>query len=585
MNHRHMIGLLALLLASFGCCSAWAQKTWTGGVASNWFQAGNWDPSGPPTATDDVHISRPNQLNWPVVFNDDGFAVARDVFMAHGQIGRLWVESNSTLTVRDIDIGNNGEQALLTVWGGAELNSQISRIGLAANSPGGHNNWARVRDSGSRWNNSGGLAVGHGAGGKLDVEGGALVSTGALIVGTQAAGVGEVRIDGLDSRLSSSGPLVVGRFGSGEVTLSQMATLQANVSIVLAEQANSSGDLILQSAVAGIVDAPDISGGAGTARVILDHIQSNYVFERPSGSPVNLTGSLLLMHTNIGQSRLEGQYNHSGGTAAFNGELIFHGAQLEHPAAPVVVAQNSGHTGALYIREGSTATVGQTWVGFQAGSWGNLLLTQNSELNVNGALIAGQGGSGFIGIGGSQLNAGAIGIGMAHPVSAQAEVIVNGPNGLLNSLGVLQIGGSGQGSARLEAFGGGRVTVAGNLLVGSTGGGASQLLAGTGGGVTIGGALNLDAGAELLFGVDEFAPGWIESESVTIQPGVQLTVELIGGAPDPSETIVLIDTSGGISGTFASTNLPSGWVLDQTATQIRLNAGAAEDQIFSDRFR
>src|SRR5258706_5757317 len=52
-----VLGLLVLqgLSANLGA----ADKTWVGGVSSNWFEPANWDPAGVPVPTDSIVITNP----------------------------------------------------------------------------------------------------------------------------------------------------------------------------------------------------------------------------------------------------------------------------------------------------------------------------------------------------------------------------------------------------------------------------------------------------------------------------------------------------------------------------------------------
>ncbi|MCH8476663.1 MAG: hypothetical protein LAT56_01825 [Wenzhouxiangella sp.] len=375
--------------------------------------------------------------------------------------------------------------------------------------------------------------------------------------------------------------LVLGQAQRGRLTLGQTAVLAAQ-SLLLAEQAGSDAELVIEGVVGGQLDLPAVIGGSGDSRLVFRHNQSNYEFRRPSGTPVDTSGSLMLVQDQFFATRLLGQHSHTGGTRVRRGDLDLFGGQLIHPAVALEVAPEAFDIGALFIRNGSQADVGPTLVAGASGSFANLQVGPNTTLDINGLLAAGVSGTAFVDATGGVLTAQAVSLGSNLPESGQAQLNVLGASGRVFVSGDVDLGGP-AGLARYAISSGGQSEIGGDLRVGVGAGGRAELALGVVASLTVDGQLGLDNLATLHLEIDTFSHPVIQVASVLIAPGAALQVPDPTDPPDPGSSFVVLEAPGGISGTFGTVSLPVGWSLIQESTRL-LVALALADEIFADRF-
>lgn len=376
--------------------------------------------------------------------------------------------------------------------------------------------------------------------------------------------------------------LVVGQGQHGQLTLGQLAVLTTD-SLLLAEQADSQASLSIEGVVGGQLDAPAVLGGAGHAELVFRHNQSNYEFRRPGGAAIDTGGSLLLVHDQFASTRLLGQHSHSGGTRVSRGDLDLFGGQLSHPGAALAVAPDASDIGALFLRNGAQADVGPTLVAGGAGSFANLQVGTNSTLTIHAPLLAGVSGTAFVDVAGGVLNAPMIRVGSDLPESGQSTLSVLGAFARLFVSGDVELGGP-AGHARCHIFSGGQAEIDGNFRVGLGTGGTAELELGVVASLVVDGQLSFDSQASLRLGIDVFSHGAIQAGSVVIAPGARLEVPEPADPPASGSSFIVLETTGGISGSFTTVDLPTGWQLLQEANRLRI-ALVESDEIFADRFQ
>ncbi|MBE0661107.1 MAG: T9SS type A sorting domain-containing protein [Bacteroidales bacterium] len=145
----------ALLLCFSGL--TFAQKTWTGSTSTAWNIAGNWNPVGIPTASDNVTIPS-GTTHSPTVSGSTG-----------GVCNNLTVNSGATLSIT----GTSGSSTVLTVSGTATLNGALSI--------GGHflGNTGKLIAGNVVWNST--SSINAYLGGRMEVSGNYTFASGSSI--------------------------------------------------------------------------------------------------------------------------------------------------------------------------------------------------------------------------------------------------------------------------------------------------------------------------------------------------------------------------------------------------------------------
>ncbi len=214
-----VISILALVLVINTVSLFAADKTWTGTTDSNWAEASNWNPSGVPTASDNVKI--PNTSNDPVIQGDDISVLG------------INLKENSTLTILEgakltvlryisviagcsmynsgiINIGNFGYENVYIYNEGIIRNSSVLNIGNTRTSGkvGIHNLNTFENLSGGEINIDG-VSIG------IRMQSGTFINASRINIG----GIAEISEDGLHC----SGGLFYNNEG-GEMTINQTGT-------------------------------------------------------------------------------------------------------------------------------------------------------------------------------------------------------------------------------------------------------------------------------------------------------------------------------------------------------------------------
>jgi T5SS/PEP-CTERM-associated repeat protein/autotransporter-associated beta strand protein len=297
--------------------------------------------------------------------------------------------AGSHWTTNNLVIGYQGTSAL-TVENQGKVDSLSADIGSRTGS-----GLAIVSGSGSTWNITNGLSVASTGPGTLQVENGATVSAGAVMIGSRGSLVsgsvsGLARVTGAGSLLKSTGDIYLGGDAANPVTPGPVGTLiiadAGRVSTPnnfwIATQTGSTGTLNIGAAAGaaaaapGTVDAPQITFGQGTGKIVFNHTAADYVFapaiaSNGGGEVDVLSGTTTLTATNT----YTGPTNVNGGKLLVNGSIV---------SSPVTVY--SGGT------LGGTGTVGNTTVASGGtfapgnGSAGSSITVQGSLAFQSGAL-------------------------------------------------------------------------------------------------------------------------------------------------------------------------------------------------------
>ena len=96
MTGRHL-GTLVVAVAGAVCAPALADtRVWTGSVGNDWFETGNWSPTGAPLSSDTLYVySGPTQTGSYVKV-DGGGSIAFDGATASGTFDNGYFDVGST---------------------------------------------------------------------------------------------------------------------------------------------------------------------------------------------------------------------------------------------------------------------------------------------------------------------------------------------------------------------------------------------------------------------------------------------------------------------------------------------------------
>ena len=418
------------------------------------------------------------------------------------------------------------------------------------------------------------------------VQGGRVEGTSGITVADLAADVGTLRVSGAQSKIGTSGTLVVGNAGRGILTLDEGAAVNAS-SIFLGAAAGSSGTLNIGSGgLAGALSAANVAAGSGAATLNVNHSQSAYTLAS------DLLGRLTVNHNGSGTTTLTGANAYSGGTylnagviristntqlgGASNG-LYFNGGTLQTSATitgfthPVVLNSRGGaiDTGAFNVTtSGAFSGTGRltktgtgtltlngasTYTGGTTVSAGTLRGTSSSLVgNIinNGAVAFLQSGSGeYSGVmsgNGSltKFNPGTLVLSGASTFTGGTTISTGAlvVNGSLASAVAVDEGGTLSGIGTINA----PVTISGVLAPGVGGTGSIGTL-------TVRNSVTFGDGS--FYRVDAESGGRADrinaSGAVTIGEAAVEVVANPAGTWAPNTSYTIVTASGGVSGQFA----------------------------------
>jgi T5SS/PEP-CTERM-associated repeat protein len=374
--------------------------------------------------------------------------------------------AGATLTVsNDITIGDQGVGELFIEDSGA------ASTGAADIGESGLGNGFAIVDTNGAWTINGDLIVGDGAFGQVQLtKGGSLTIKGAsLIIGSQADGDGLISLNGSGSAIDYSGPITVGDFGTGTLSLGGGATYTV------------AGDLD--------VGVQDLSDG----KVLLTD----------AGTELTVNGTLTIGDAGDGTLDISG-----GASLVAQGDLI-EGAQdtstgtdlISDDKATVNIqgAWTIGAEGAHSVTLSAAAIVsvdGNLTLGEGAAASGTLAEDgAGTTVTIGGgSATIGDAGAGTLTLtGGATFDGSADNISLADQSGSSASVTVSGESTELDA-STLTVGGDG--SAELRISEGGAVTDTNDLTVGEgASGSGSVTIDGSGGGASLS-AGGISVGAE-----------------------------------------------------------------------------------------
>ncbi len=247
--------------------------------------------------------------NGGTVSNATGFIGFLD-----GSFGTARVSSGTWTNSDTLSIGNLGT-GTLEISGTGQVSSPGSIFGFDENATG------TARVTGGSWTNATNLIIGFEGTGNLEVSGTGEVSNQITFLGLADGSNGTARISG--GTWTHSQALLVGVEGTGRLDLT--GGVVSAPAVFLAEDAGSTGTLhVGTGASPGILDAPFVEGGDGTATLEFNHNAPNYAFTRDgtaTGAATAIIGTTAVRHTGPGTTILTGDNTYSGGTTVTDGTL------------------------------------------------------------------------------------------------------------------------------------------------------------------------------------------------------------------------------------------------------------------------
>ncbi len=450
-----------------------ASLSWTGGVDSNWNNAGNWSAASVPGSADSVTI--------------DGGAVAPEII------------AGSSASAGDLTVGLDGDGAL-TVLGSLQTSS--ASIGSHAGAGGVFDLTGAAAD----WQNSGTLLVGDQGTATLTISaGGQYEGGGPVYIGSAAGSSGSIVVNGQSSfTLSGSQPLFVGYNGQGSFDLADGATASTG-DATLGYAAGSSGDASVSGAgTSWLIDGDLIVGGDGTGTIVIS-----------TGATVSNDNATIGLGSGNGASSatvsgLGSQWTTSGlltvGSSGDGALSIYSGATVSSGSAIVgrfasgsvtvggvgslwdtgallvggdhADADSSGADGRLDISTGGAVTSSSAVIADGKNSAGAVTVDgTGSHWDINADLTVGNEGSGSVTVSGSA-SASAATATLGKEASSSGTLVVVGNGSHFDMSGELQDGAAGSGSLQVLA---GATLSTGDASLGTGAGGNGQALVSGGG--------------------------------------------------------------------------------------------------------
>ncbi|MGX7876714.1 autotransporter domain-containing protein [Mesorhizobium sp. ORM6] len=315
--------------------------------------------------------------------------------------------------IPDLIVGEAGTGSLTISDGGTAADSN-GLIGEVAGSIGR----VTVAGAGSTWTNSSELHVGAGGTGTLTVSNGGQVTAGVGTVGDLAGSSGTVTVDGAGSSWASIGGMYVGFHGTAALTIQNQGQVSSNASARIADGSDSSATVTVTGAGSRFtVDGNDLwvgEGGQGTLIVSnggqVNSVHTNVGYAAGANGTVIVDGAgstwAASAQTTIGQSGTGVLIIANGGKVSSAGALI---GGLASGVGTVEVTGagsswnlqdnsslevgNSGSAG-LQILNGGSVDAHTTYVGFQAGSDGNVVVDGANSTLINDFTHVGTEGTG-----------------------------------------------------------------------------------------------------------------------------------------------------------------------------------------------
>lgn len=356
-----------------------------------------------------------------------------------------------SLADEELAIGNTASGEL-RIDNGSDVSGGFGIVGHHAGSTG----VLTVDGPGATWDGGAGLfgyglTVGDSGHGTLSILNGGLVSGGAGTIGSEPNSTGVVTVDGIGSRWAMDlgpllGPLTVGGRGSGTLNITGGGTVVAPVSVSVASEAGSSGNIHFDNGTLTtneiIFDVADLTGtGVLNTHGLVSDV--DLVFDATHG-----TSHSFLLNNHPGQNV----------TVNINAD----------GAGPLFIGYKGA--GSMSISDGVVVSSSRGRLGDQVGSSGVVTIDGSGSKWYTGGLTVGYAGSGTLTVtGGADLYGG---VSIGYEPGSTGSVTIDGAGSTWTNNGNFYVGNSGYGELRITH--GANVT-SGKLYVGNSGNGSLEI--------------------------------------------------------------------------------------------------------------
>lgn len=223
------VSILAVALTAGEALSA--DKFFQGTFSDDWFDDDNWWQPGTATAADYVYITQ------GAARIDGQAAGAIQVYVTQGnaRTATLVIENGGTLTTGT---------GIIYIGEGTDSNGHVT-----------------VRGAGSRWDAGASMTLGARGIGRMDVQNGAVVSAGDMLVlgqgnnGNNPTAEGIVTVSGFGSSFAVIGNAIVGSFGRGTLTVEGDGSFSATGDLLVGNAGTGHGSVVVTGAQSSLTAA------------------------------------------------------------------------------------------------------------------------------------------------------------------------------------------------------------------------------------------------------------------------------------------------------------------------------------------
>lgn len=296
-----------------------------------------------------------------------------------GAVGNATVDASKWDIWGALMIGQSGRGDVVVSNGSTVTTSNNIYLGWLAGGRGS----LTLDGAGSTLTASGFTGVGWSGEGHVLISNGATYRTGVGAIGYMAGSRGDLRVTGANSQWLGTGFLIVGGAGVAEATIDSGGAVRIDNGaglLAIANQAGSTGTVNIgaasgaQARAAGFLDVSEIRLGPGTARLVFNHTDTNYVVS------ARITGKGTIVHES-GTTILKAANSFTGSMQVSGGLLVAEGSLASFANVTIGEGGTIGGTGQLP----STTVLGTISPG---NSPGTLTINGNLTMGANSTYVA-----------------------------------------------------------------------------------------------------------------------------------------------------------------------------------------------------
>jgi T5SS/PEP-CTERM-associated repeat protein/autotransporter-associated beta strand protein len=321
---------------------------------------------------------------------------------SHFQTALIQTASTAVVTATDATadqlwIGYGGSTSGLSVESGGILTVNNLLLGADQTTPSTGN--ATITGAGSKITGlNGAVTVGCYGTGSLTISSGGAIDTAGLLVGFDPSSEGTVTV-------TDSGSSVTGGIVGGSGTAHIMVTDQASVDFVRGGFGGSTTDITISGSGTSV---GSVSGYNGTTHITIGN-EATVGGGLSTGSgdtdimmdtgATLVGGGITLTSGGTGIITIDSSNHSADGDIYVSGTgsntlTLQNGAAVDASGVSAIVGDADGESGTLNITNGATLTVGNAYVGSQAGSYGEVTISgTGSDLHVFSEFAVGSAGS------------------------------------------------------------------------------------------------------------------------------------------------------------------------------------------------